>query len=84
MEKHSHFLEGVFFGALLGGIVALLYTPFSGKETREKIKKLADDNQELIEDTKDKTENLIHKTKEAIEAGFEKISTMIQEKSRKK
>ena len=37
MKKFSRFLLGVLFGALLGSSIALLLTPESGDETREKI-----------------------------------------------
>jgi len=80
-SRHSHFLEGVLFGGLIGAIFALLLAPSSGYETRKKLKKMIQDDPDLIQDTKEKTEQLIHKTKEAIEEGFDKISTIIHEKT---
>lgn len=81
--KKGHFIGGIILGALLGGVLGLLFAPFSGETARQKIKELSENKDDLIQDTKDKTETLIHKTKEAIENGFEKISTMIQEKHSK-
>jgi gas vesicle protein len=43
MKPVNTFLAGLIAGAAIGGIVALLYAPGSGKETREQLKqKLAD------------------------------------------
>jgi gas vesicle protein len=39
MKSGNSFLTGLLAGAAIGGIVALLYAPKSGKETREQIKK---------------------------------------------
>ena len=38
MKSGNSFLTGLIAGAALGGILALLYAPKSGKETREQIK----------------------------------------------
>ncbi|QQS51511.1 MAG: YtxH domain-containing protein [Bacteroidota bacterium] len=43
MKPGNSFLTGLLAGAAIGGVIALLYAPKSGKETREQIKtKLAD------------------------------------------
>ena len=36
------FFKGLLIGSLIGSVVALLYAPKSGKETREDINKKAD------------------------------------------
>jgi gas vesicle protein len=38
MKSGNSFLTGLLTGAAIGGIIALLYAPKSGKETREQIK----------------------------------------------
>lgn len=38
MKSNNSFLTGLLTGAVIGGVVALLYAPKSGKETREQIK----------------------------------------------
>jgi len=78
MSKRGCFFEGLLLGSMIGGLIGILYAPQSGDETRSKLRKIRDDNEELIQDTKEKTENLIDKTKEAIEQGFEKLSTIIE------
>lgn len=42
MSKSSKFGIGVIFGAIAGAVAALLSAPKSGKETREELKKVAD------------------------------------------
>jgi gas vesicle protein len=43
MKSVSSFIAGLLAGAAIGGTIALLYAPHSGKETREKLKiKLTD------------------------------------------
>jgi gas vesicle protein len=81
--KKSHFIGGLLLGSLMGSVLALIFAPAPGKETREKIKKTLDENEILIGCTKDTTENLINKTKEAIECGFEKLTKTIQHKKTK-
>ena len=44
------FTEGILFGAVVGGLVALLNTPNSGKENREKIKEYLDDTTLAVAD----------------------------------
>ena len=38
MKPLNSFLAGLFAGAVIAGVVALLYAPQSGKETREKLR----------------------------------------------
>lgn len=72
--SRGHFVEGVLLGAITGFVAGLLLAPSSGEETRDKLKKLRDDNDELIKETKERTEDLIHKTVDAIEQGFARVS----------
>ena len=50
MRQLTSFLAGAFFGALVGGITALLLAPTSGEElrarTRERIDEMSDDVRE--------------------------------------
>lgn len=48
MKSGNSFLTGLLAGAAIGGIIALLYAPKSGKETRDQIRaKFAELEQEL-------------------------------------
>ena len=50
MKSFGNFFTGLLAGAAIGGVLALLYAPQSGKETRDKIKqKFADLEKELEE-----------------------------------
>ena len=46
-ENHDSFLRGFLFGGVIGAVLALLYAPKSGKETREDIKRRS---RELLEE----------------------------------
>ena len=50
MRNGGDFLKGFLLGGLIGSVIALLYAPKSGKETREEISQ--------------KAEELAHKAKE--------------------
>jgi gas vesicle protein len=60
-----------FIGGLVGAGVALLLAPQSGKETRQKIKELADDAKEkatkYAEEVKSKVTSAVGKGKELVE-----------------
>ena len=78
----SRFMEGFIIGALAGAVVALLYAPQSGEETRAWIKKVKDENEEVIEKAKESSETMIATTKAAINDGLEKLSATLEEKKR--
>lgn len=80
-NRGGHF-ETFIFGAVVGGILGLLFAPAPGEETRKKLRQMHDENEELIENTKVKTESLINKTREAIEEGFDKLTEMIDQKKK--
>lgn len=62
--KHCHnggsFMNGVVWGAIIGGVLGVLFAPEKGEETRKKVKK-------LIREYKDKGEDYVEIAK--IEAG---------------
>ncbi|MBN1823546.1 MAG: YtxH domain-containing protein [Endomicrobiales bacterium] len=69
-------------GAVVGGVLGMLYAPAPGKETRKKLHELSDELAEKMEDiegeVKSKTKEIveegrgkIHSTKERIENAFE-------------
>ena len=51
---------GLLTGAVIGGVIALLYAPKSGKETRQLIK---DKATEVVDAVKGKTTGVIHELK---------------------
>jgi gas vesicle protein len=59
-DHFAGFGIGLLAGALIGGVIALLYAPASGKETRQIIKEKASD---IAEDVKDKASNIYGEVK---------------------
>jgi gas vesicle protein len=74
-------LLAFFLGGLVGAGIALLTAPKSGQETREQIKRLADEAKQkadvYIEDIKDKASTIVEKGKELIEKEKGVISAAI-------
>jgi gas vesicle protein len=52
MKPGNSFLTGLLTGAAIGGIIALLYAPRSGKETREQIKNKLEELEKELENLK--------------------------------
>ena len=82
MSDRNHFIEGVVFGAVVGGLLGVLFAPQSGAETRRKLKKIKDNQGPLIQSTKEKTEEMISKTMNAIESGFNRIGKMAEKRQK--
>ncbi|MBK8981174.1 MAG: YtxH domain-containing protein [Ignavibacteria bacterium] len=66
------FLGGMLFGVLLGGTVALLFAPRSGRKFRKNILKtkddIIDDADHLIKDIGKKFSDIVTNAKKSIEA----------------
>jgi gas vesicle protein len=67
-------------GAVVGFVGGMLLAPSSGEETRDKLMKVTQDNEDLIRDTKEKTEDMVSKTLDAIDVGFSKLTKMVDKK----
>lgn len=59
-------MTGLLAGAAIGGIIALLYAPKSGKETREQIRNKFSDLEKELENLKAKAKEKTGKAKEDI------------------
>ena len=64
MSKRGNFFEGLFTGIILGGILGVIFAPQSGRETRQKLRDLKDEQDPLFQNGKDKTDAMIAKTKD--------------------
>lgn len=68
MKNSSNFLAGIFTGALAGAVVALLYAPDTGKNTRDKLSyqlsNYLDELNDLIDQLRAEKENLVSEAKE--------------------
>ena len=71
------FLAGVGMGAIVGAAAALLLTPKSGPETREDLKKVAQDLSKSTEEFRKRTTEMLDtaktKVQQAYEAGREAV-----------
>jgi gas vesicle protein len=54
MKTIGSFISGVLAGAAIGGVIALLYAPKSGKETRDQLKQKFEDLEKEFETLKGK------------------------------
>jgi gas vesicle protein len=80
MSKNCNSVNSFLIGAAVGAVLGILFAPESGDDTREKLKNLKEDNDEIIEETRDNAEDIVEKTLAAIDQGFSKLSDMIDEK----
>ena len=78
--SNSRFTEGLFFGAIIGAIIALLFAPQPGDKTRKYLKKLKEDNQDLIDETALTAEEAIAKTLHAVHTGMDKLQEVLEER----
>jgi gas vesicle protein len=66
MKSLSSFMAGLLAGAAVGGALALLYAPQSGKETRDQIKIKFEDLEKELEALKGKASTKTDKVREDI------------------
>lgn len=64
MKSSNSFLTGLLAGAAIGGIIALLYAPKSGKETRDQIKKKFSELEKELDNIKEKAGQKTSKIKQ--------------------
>lgn len=76
MKSGSSFITGLLAGVAIGGVVALLYAPRSGKETREKIKQKFSDLEKELAALKNKADQKSKDVKDDLE---EKLSNLKKE-----
>ncbi len=67
------FLKGLFIGGAVGAIVALLYAPKSGKETREEIGRKVDD---LYDRAREEYEESMTKARRAYDSAITRLKDL--------
>lgn len=82
MKPLSSLIIGLIAGAAIGGVVALLYAPQSGKETREKLKQKFKEFEEELELLKGKAGEKPSEIKEDIAAKIAALKNEIDHLSK--
>jgi gas vesicle protein len=78
MKSGTSFLTGLLAGVAVGGVLALLYTPQSGKETREKIKQKFSDLEKELEALKNKAGQKSEEVKNDLEERLSKLKKEVE------
>lgn len=87
MSKSSNFTLGVLTGAMVGAIVALLYAPDTGENTRNRLSyqlgKYTDDLNDLIDKLREEKNQLVSEAKikgdKVVEEARERAENLIDE-----
>jgi gas vesicle protein len=66
MKQSGSFISGLLTGAVIGGVIALLFAPKSGKETREQLKLKFDEIEKEFESLHGKVNQKSHKQKDEL------------------
>ncbi len=69
-NKGGYLIGGLILGAVMGAVAGVLFAPTSGKETRGKIKKVMEENGDILE-----------KAKENLKSGFERVGRLVYQKT---
>ncbi|MDR1997745.1 MAG: YtxH domain-containing protein [Candidatus Margulisbacteria bacterium] len=86
-DRYQHnpgaFLEGIFIGAVLGGVLGVLFAPQPGEKTRKWLRDIKDENQDVLDGAVASGENLINSAKQSIEDKIKKISKLVEDRTAK-
>jgi len=80
--KPGSFLAGLLTGAVVGGVIALLYAPKSGKETREDLKRKLQEYGKEVENIKTKVGQKSKQVREDLAGKIEELSKEIENLSK--
>ena len=82
-KKGSGFLDGLFFGGVLGGVLGLLFAPHTGSETRNNLKTKVDEFSEnsdkVVGELKETSDKVLSQTKKVVETGLDNLSLAVAE-----
>jgi len=82
MKPGNSFLTGLLTGAAIGGIIALLYAPKSGKETREQIGRKFEELEKELENLKVKASQKTGQVKKDMAEKLAELQREIENLSR--
>lgn len=77
--KQGSFIAGLLTGAVIGGVIALLSAPRSGKETREILKGKLEEYEKEFEDLKKKAGQKSEKVKEDLAARLAELQKQVED-----
>lgn len=80
--KAGSFIGGLLTGAVIGGVIALLYAPKSGKETREDLKRKLEEYGKELENIKTKAKEKSKQVREDVAARIQELEKEIQNLSK--
>jgi len=75
-DKFGYFASGILLGAVIGSVVALLFAPDSGKQTRKKIQRKSD---EIMDDVVDYAKHSRDKAEKIVDDGKKRVEELIAE-----
>lgn len=76
--KTGSFIGGLLTGAVVGGVIALLYAPKSGKETRDDLKKRLEEYGKEMEKIKAKAKEKSKEVKEDLKNKIDDLAKEIE------
>ena len=82
-NKGGSFSKGFFWGAVIGGILGVLFAPEKGEDTRKKIKETAKDYEGKGKETLKKAEQELEKAKIKYEEAAKKVGPVIEKAKEK-
>jgi gas vesicle protein len=82
MKPVSSFISGLLVGAAIGGVLALLYAPKSGKETREQVKRKFEELEKEFETLKGKASEKSEQVKDDLARRLEELLKEIENLSK--
>ena len=82
MKSGNSFLTGLLAGTAIGGIIALLYAPKSGKETRDQIKKKFSELEKELDNIKGKAGQKTGKIKQDLDKKIADLQKEIENLSK--
>jgi gas vesicle protein len=68
------FISGLFIGAVLGALAAILYAPKSGNETRQQLKGMADQQKENLKNQWEQTKTKASETADAFKGKLSEVA----------
>ena len=73
------YLRGVFHGMVIGGVLALLYAPKPGRETRRELQERLDQVRGQVQPTLDKAQGVVQQARPQVEQAVSRAQQQAQQ-----